>query len=358
MSLGPVMLDIEGLALSPADRNLLREPAVGGVILFSRNFESVKQLTELVADIRALHSPPLLIAVDHEGGRVQRFREGFTVLPPMRRIGREFDRDRDSGLQLARQAGWLIAAELRAAGIDLCFAPCVDIDWGISEIIGDRAFHKKPDAVSDLVSAFARGLRSAGMAAVAKHFPGHGAVLADSHLRLPVDRREYGLILEDMRPYERMINTGVVAGVMLAHIVYQEVDATPAGFSEYWIQRELRSRLGFGGAVFCDDLSMQATTNYGSMSRRAQLSLAAGCDMILVCNDRDRALQAVDALNDYSNPLSLVRLARLHGTGGSSFVSLQASEQWQAANRMFANWSERPDLQPQPFFDADSNGRI
>lgn len=356
MSLGPVMLDIEGLALSPADRNLLREPAVGGVILFSRNFESVKQLTELVADIRALRSPPLLIAVDHEGGRVQRFREGFTLLPPMRRIGREFDRDRDSGSRLARQAGWLIAAELRAAGIDLCFAPCVDLDWGISEVIGDRAFHKRPDAVSDLGSAFARGLRSAGMAAVAKHFPGHGAVVADSHLRLPVDRREYGLILEDMRPYERMINTGAVAGVMLAHIVYQEIDSTPAGFSEYWIQRELRSRLGFGGAVFCDDLSMQATTNYGSMAQRAQLSLAAGCDMILVCNDRDRALQAVDALNDYSNPLSLVRLARLHGTGESSFADLHAREEWQAANRLFANWSERPDLQLQPFFDADSSG--
>lgn len=345
MSLGPVMLDIEGLALSPADRDILREPAVGGVILFTRNFESVEQITDLVSEIRALRSPPLIIAVDHEGGRVQRFRKGFTVMPPMRDIGREFDRDRESGLIAARQAGWLIASELRAVGIDLCFAPCVDLDWGISEIIGNRSFHRQPDAVSELADAFARGLRSAGMAAVAKHFPGHGAVVADSHLRLPVDRREYGLILDDMRPYERMMSTGVIAGVMLAHIVYQEIDNLPAGFSEYWIQRELRSRLGFGGAVFCDDLSMKATSSYGTMPERARLSLQAGCDMILVCNDRDRAHRAVTALHDYSNPLSLVRLARLHGTGQVLRESLLASDAWQEANALFENWSARPELQ-------------
>lgn len=345
MSLGPVMLDIEGLALSPADRELLRHPAVGGIILFTRNFESVQQVTGLVAEIRALRSPPLLIAVDHEGGRVQRFHDGFTLMPPMRDIGRAFDRDRDAGLEIARQAGWLIASELRAASIDLCFAPCVDLDWGVSEIIGNRSFHKKPDAVSELAGAFARGLRSAGMATVAKHFPGHGAVVADSHRRLPVDRRDYGSILDDMRPYERMISTGVVAGVMLAHIVYQEIDSMPAGFSEYWIQRELRARLGFGGAVFCDDLSMKATSSYGSVAECAQLSLNAGCDMILVCNDRARAERAVAALNDYSNPLSLVRLARLHGTGHTVREALRASDEWQAAHALFAKWSERPELQ-------------
>jgi beta-N-acetylhexosaminidase len=183
------------------------------------------------------------------------------------------------------------------------------------------------------------------MAAVAKHFPGHGAVVADSHLRLPVDRREYGLILDDMRPYERMMNTGVVAGVMLAHIVYREIDSLSAGFSEYWIQRELRSRLGFGGAVFCDDLSMKATSGYGSMADRVRLSLTAGCDMILTCNDRDAAHQAVDALNDYSNPLSLVRLARLHGTGQTSREALLASDEWREANSLFANWSAPPELE-------------
>ena len=344
MSLGPVMLDIEGVSLTPADRDLLREPAVGGVILFARNYDSVEQVTDLVAEIRALRRPPLLIAVDHEGGRVQRFREGFTIMPPMGEIGRRYDSDPDQALEVAHDAGWLIASELRAAGIDLCFAPCVDLDWGVSEIIGNRAFHRKPDVVADLASAFARGLRSAGMAAVAKHFPGHGAVVADSHLRLPTDRRDYGLLLDDMRPYERMINTGVVAGVMLAHIVYREIDDMPAGFSEYWIQRELRSRLGFGGAVFCDDLSMKATRDYGSMAERGKLALAAGCDMILVCNDRNAAQAAVASLNDYSNPLSLVRLARLHGTGSVLRETLQSSEDWQAANARFKKWSERPEL--------------
>jgi len=315
------------------------------VILFARNFESVEQVTDLVAEIRALRSPPLIIAVDYEGGRVQRFHEGFTAIPPMRDIGREYDRDRETGLKIARQAGWLIATELRAVGIDLSFAPCVDLDWGVSEIIGNRSFHRKADVVSELAEVFARGLRSAGMAAIAKHFPGHGAVVADSHLRLPVDRREYGLLLDDMRPYERMMNTGVVAGVMLAHIVYREIDEMPAGFSEYWIQRELRSRLGFGGAVFSDDLSMKATNSYGSMAQRARLALAAGCDMILVCNDRDTAHEAVDALNDYSNPLSLVRLVRLHGTGAMSRESMLVSEQWQEASSLFTHWSTRPELQ-------------
>lgn len=345
MSLGPVMLDIDGLALSPADRDLLKEPAVGGLILFARNYESPAQVTELVAEIRALRKPPLIIAVDHEGGRVQRFREGFSDIPPMRYIGHEYDRDRTAGLELARQAGWLLASELRSARIDLCFAPCVDLDWGISEIIGDRAFHSQPEAVGDLAAAFCRGLRSAGMAAVAKHFPGHGAVAADSHLALPVDRREYGQLLDDMRPYDKLVSNGLIAGVMTAHVIYQQLDALPASFSPYWIQRELRSRLGFGGAVFCDDLSMKAAVKYGSMPERAQLALEAGCDMVLTCNDRAAAEKAVDALSGYSNPLSLVRLARLHGTGHVSREALLASETWQHAHRQVTQWSSRPPLE-------------
>ena len=339
------MLDIEGVALTPADRELLCEPAVGGVILFTRNYESPEQIADLVAEIRALRTPPLLIAVDHEGGRVQRFREGFSAIPAMRHLGLEYDHDPDTALGLARQAGWLIASELRAASIDICFAPCVDLDWGVSEVIGDRAFHKRPEAVGDLAAAFSRGLRSAGMAAVAKHFPGHGAVAADSHLQLPVDRREYGDILDDMRPYEKLINNSHIAAVMLAHVVYREIDDMPAGFSKLWIERELRSRLGFGGAAFCDDLSMKATSAYGSMRRRAKRALEAGCDMVLVCNDRRCAEQAVQALNDYSNPLSLVRLARLHGTGHALRETLRASELWQQANAALARWTERPQLE-------------
>ncbi len=345
MSLGPVMLDIDGVSLTPADRDLLREPAVGGLILFSRNYESPQQLAALVNEVRALRSPPPIVAVDHEGGRVQRFRDGFTAIPPMRVIGRQYRSDPKGALDIARQAGWLIASELRACGIDLCFAPCVDLDWGVSEIIGDRAFHTKPEVVADLAAEFCRGLRSAGMAAVAKHFPGHGAVVADSHEQLPVDRREYGDVLDDMRPYEKLIGNGLVAGIMMAHIVYQQMDPLPAGFAEYWIQRELRTRLGFGGAVLSDDLSMKATRRYGTMPERARRSLDAGCDMVLVCNDRDAAQATLRALKDYSDPLSLVRLARLHGTGQLARESLLASERWQIAHAELSKWTEPPELE-------------
>ena len=338
------MLDIDGLSLTPADRELLREPAVGGVILFTRNYDSPVQLGELVADIRAVRSPPLIVAVDHEGGRVQRFREGFSTIPPMRRIGREFNGNAEAGQTLARQAGWLIASELRAADIDLCFAPCVDLDWGVSEIIGDRSFHRQPEVVGELAAAFARGLRSAGMAAIAKHFPGHGAVVDDSHLKLPVDRREYSDVLDDMRPYDRLVGNGLIAGVMTAHVIYRGLDEMPASFSAYWIQQELRSRLGFDGAVFCDDLSMKATRDYGSISTRANRALKAGCDMVLVCNDRPAAQKTVADLRDYSNPLSLVRLARLHGTGQVLRDELLESEAWQNASAELLRVSEPPQL--------------
>jgi beta-N-acetylhexosaminidase len=339
------MLDIEGLSLTPADRDLLGEPAIGGVILFSRNYESPSQLADLVAAIRAVRSPPLLIAVDQEGGRVQRLQDGFTRLPPMRRLGELYDREPREALELARTAGWLIASELRASGIDLAFAPCVDLDWGVSEVIGDRAFHSRPATVADLAQSFCRGLKSAGMAAVAKHFPGHGAVAADSHRKLPVDRREYGDLLEDMRPYERLIAHRLLAGIMLAHVVYAETDPLPAGFSSYWIQTQLRTQLNYDGAVFCDDLSMKATVAYGAMPDRARLALEAGCDMLLICNDRAAAAATIAALRDYSNPLSLVRLARLHGTGQTMRESLRASDEWQAAASGFERWFDRPTLE-------------
>ena len=345
MSLGPVMLDIDGLSLTPADRDLLLEPAVGGLILFSRNYSSPEQLADLVAEVRALRSPPPIVAVDHEGGRVQRFREGFTAIPAMRVLGRQYNTDPDAALALVRKAGWLIASELRACGIDLCFAPCVDLDWGVSEIIGDRSFHAKAPVVSELAAEFSRGLRSAGMAAVAKHFPGHGAVVPDSHESLPVDRREYGDLLDDMQPYDRLISSGLVAGVMMAHIVYRQMDELPAGFSPIWIQRELRSRLGFDGAILSDDLSMKATRTYGSMPERAVRALDAGCDMVLVCNDRDAAIATVKALGDYSNPLSLVRLARLHGTGHVMRETLLASDEWHQANSELSVWTEPPQLE-------------
>jgi beta-N-acetylhexosaminidase len=338
------MLDIEGHQLTPADRTLLQEPSVGGVILFSRNYESLSQLDDLVAAIRALRSPPLLIAVDHEGGRVQRFREGFSAIPPMRRLGRQYDGDTDDAVSLARTAGWLIASELRAVDIDLSFTPCVDLDWGVSEIIGNRAFHREPEVVAELASAYCSGLRSAGMAAVAKHFPGHGAVVADSHDQLPVDRRSFGELLDDMRPYEKLIAKRQLAGVMIAHIVYSETDPLPASFSSYWIKEQLRSALGYDGAVLCDDLSMKATESMGSMPKRARLALEAGCDMVLICNDRPAASATVASLREYSNPLSLVRLARLHGTGTVQRESLLASEEWHIAADRLQHWPDPPEL--------------
>ena len=338
------MLDVEGLTLTPADRDLLAEPAVGGVVLFSRNYRSPGQLADLVASIRAVRRPPLLVATDHEGGRVQRFRDGFTAIPPMRRIGRLYDRDPDAAAAIARTTGWLVATELRTVDIDLSFAPCVDLDWGVSEIIGNRAFHRSPGVVAELASAFCKGLRDGGMAAVAKHFPGHGAVVADSHEQLPVDRRGFSDLLDDMRPYEKLVANRQLAGIMLAHIVYAEMDSMPAGFSRYWIQNQLRSQLGYDGAVFCDDLSMQATRTYGSMPDRARLALEAGCDMVLICNDRLAASAAVGALREYSSPLSLVRLARLHGTGHRVRETLLASDEWQAAVSRLAHGLDVPEL--------------
>lgn len=344
MVLGPVMLDLEGPVLTPADRALLAQPAVGGVILFSRNYQSPGQLADLVAAIRALRSPPLLVAVDQEGGRVQRFRDGFTAIPPMRRLGREYDRNPEEALSLARLAGWLIASELRAAGVDFSFAPCADLDRGLSEVIGERAFHRDPLAVAELASAFCRGLRSAGMVAIAKHYPGHGGVAVDSHLALPVDRREYGELLDDMLPFDKLAERRLIAGVMPAHVVYAEVDALPAGFSPYWIGTELRGRSGFDGAVISDDLGMKATDSYGSMPERARRALAAGCDLVLVCNDRPAAAATVATLADWSNPPSLVRLARLHGTGQVLRETLLASDEWQSAADTLAHWLERPGL--------------
>jgi len=338
------MLDVEGLSLTPADRDLLREPAVGGVVLFARNYASPSQLADLVGAVRAVRSPPLLVAVDHEGGRVQRFREGFTAIPPMRRIGRQYDSDQDSAVSLARTTGWVVASELRAMDIDLAFTPCVDIDWGVSKVIGDRSFHRRPEVVANLASAYCHGLRDGGMAAIAKHFPGHGAVVSDSHEHLPVDRRAFGDLLDDMRPYEKLVGNRQLAGVMLAHIVFAEMDDMPAGFSRYWIQNQLRSQLGYDGAVFTDDLSMKATRKYGTMPARAKLALDAGCDMVLVCNDRPAASATVAALRDFSNPLSLVRLARLHGTGHVMRETLLASDDWQAAVEQLQHGLDVPAL--------------
>ena len=273
MSLGPLMVDIAGTELSADDVRVLSHPLVGSVLLFSRNYRNPAQVSALTAAIRALRTPHLLIGVDHEGGRVQRFREGFTRLPPVRLLGRRYDEDRREGLATAQSVGWLMAAELRAVGVDFSFAPCIDLDYGVSEIIGDRAFHSDPDAVAALGVATLLGMREAGMPAIAKHFPGHGAVVADSHVALPVDRREFVDLEPDMRPYRTLIDNNL-AGIMAAHVVFPAVDALPASLSQRWVNGVLRGEFGFHGCVFADDLTMAGAAAFGDAIARADLALA------------------------------------------------------------------------------------
>lgn len=305
------MLDIAGLELTAEDRELLLHPHAGGLILFARNFASREQVTELNRAIREIR-PDLIIAVDQEGGRVQRFREGFVRLPAMRKLGRLYDNDNDAALSLAHDCGWLMAAEVLATGVDISFAPVLDIDAGISRVIDDRAFHSKPAHLITLARAFIAGMHEAGMAATGKHFPGHGSVAADSHVDLPVDERDLdSLRALDLQPFAALCPE--LEGIMPAHVLYPAVDAQPAGFSPFWLQQILRSEFGFNGVIFSDDLSMEGATMAGSFSDRTHAALDAGCDMVLVCNNRPAALDVLNALatrNTFTDP---ARMARLRG---------------------------------------------
>lgn len=344
MALGPVMLDVDGLSLSPADRELIAAPAVGGVILFKRNFSNKRQLIELNQQIKAIKSPSVLIAVDQEGGRVQRFGAPFAELPALGWFGHRYDQDQPEALRLIREVGWLLAAELIDCGLDLSFAPVLDLARGVSTVIGDRALHRDPNAVADLAIAMMRGMDDAGMRATGKHFPGHGAVVADSHLELPVDRREYAEITDDLRPFERLIRAGLPA-VMTAHVVYSQLDPLPASFSPWWIGSELRERLAFNGAVFSDDLTMKATSGLGDIEARAEAVLAAGSDMLLVCNDRPAAERVVERLSGAQSPQSMARLARMRATPMVRQGPLSADPRWQAARKMLDAALERPPLE-------------
>lgn len=320
MSLGPLMLDIAGTELDDDDKKRLTHPLTGGVILFSRNFSSRKQLTTLTTEIRKLRTPPLLIAVDHEGGRVQRFKEDFTKLPAMRELGKIWDKHKVRAHRFAKQVGFVLATELLVSGVDLSFAPVLDIDYGQSGVIGNRAFHRNPEIISDLAHYFMLGLKVGGMQAVGKHFPGHGYIKADSHLEKTIDQRRYADIeMEDMVPFRRMINFGL-NGIMAAHVIYPEVDQYPAGFSHIWLQDILRKELQFEGCIFSDDLSMQGAAHFESITECATAALEAGCDMILVCNNT----QAVDELlNTLRWDISAASLARLtHMRGKGNFASM------------------------------------
>ncbi|MGE5526255.1 MAG: beta-N-acetylhexosaminidase [Rhodospirillaceae bacterium] len=341
MPLGPVMMDVVGTELTSDDIRRLMHPLTGGVILFTRNWTSSEQLAALTARIHALRSPALIVAVDHEGGRVQRFREGFTRLPPMRELGRAWDRSAQHAKRLAQDIGFVLASELRAHGVDLSFTPVLDLDYGNSSVIGDRAFHADPYAVAELARGLIVGLKEGGMSAVGKHFPGHGHVQADSHLAVPVDERSFDELEQlDLIPFARLAQAGL-GGIMPAHVIYPRIDARPAGFSPVWLKTVLRERLHFEGVIFSDDLSMEGASVAGGVVQRAQAAVDAGCDMALVCNDPD----AVDRLyKDFEctlSAVSLARLARMHGRADApTMVSLRENARYATALRTIAGLGE------------------
>ncbi|MCH9749897.1 MAG: beta-N-acetylhexosaminidase [Proteobacteria bacterium] len=292
MNLGPIMMDVSGLTLTEIEIAQIAKPSIGGVILFSRNFTSIDQIKQLIASIRAI-KPNILVAVDHEGGRVQRFKNGFTHLPAMLRLGELYDKNPKEALKYACSCGFILAYELLEVGVDFSFAPVLDLDYGNSSVIGDRAFHSNADAVVQLAQALIKGMHRAGMKCVGKHFPGHGYVALDSHLDLPVDNRSTKEVYQDMAAFKGLIDQGLDA-VMPAHVVYSTVDDKPAGFSKTWIQDILKSKLGFEGVVFSDDLSMQGAFFIDNIKDRVQVSLDSGCDMVLICNHPDMLLEVID----------------------------------------------------------------
>lgn len=298
---GPVVVDVQGLHLTDAERRRLRHPLVGGVILFARNYQSPGQLRALTDEIHACRTPPLLVAVDHEGGRVQRFREGFSAIPAMRTLGERWDQDVLAACREATDIGRKMGEELRAVGVDFTFAPVLDLDWGRSSVIGTRAFHSDPRVVAMLARCLTHGLLLAGMANCGKHFPGHGFADADSHVAMPVDERSLDEILaDDAAPYAWL--GAALTAVMPAHVIYPQVDRKPAGFSKRWLQTILRRRLGFDGLIFSDDLTMEAATVAGGITARATAALKAGCDMVLICNRPDLADELLASLEPPANP--------------------------------------------------------
>lgn len=310
---GPLVVGIAGLELEAADRERLLHPLVGGVILFTRNYADPVQLRALTATLHALRDPPLLVSVDHEGGRVQRFRDGFTAIPPMRTLGTTWDRDVAAATAEARAIGLTIARELRAQGVDFSFTPVLDLDFGTSGVIGDRAFSGNPNAVAHLGVALCAGLRAGGCSGVGKHFPGHGHVAADSHHEVPVDDRTLAeLAAHDLVPFAALARAGLEA-VMPAHVIYPAIDGVPAGFSRVWLQDILRGRLGFGGVIFSDDLGMAGAFTAGDVVARAEAAFAAGCDMVLACNEPADVDALLDRWRPGEQPWLETRAARLQG---------------------------------------------
>ncbi len=332
LPLGPLMIDIAGTRLTDLDRERLRHPLVGGIILFTRNYADPEQLAALTEEIHGLRSPRLLIAVDHEGGRVQRFREGFTRLPPMAALGRLWDGSPESALAAARQVGHVLAAELRACGVDYSFTPVLDLDYGPSRVIGDRSFHRQPDTVIALAAALGEGLRQRGMGSCGKHYPGHGYVIPDSHVELPVDDRAFDAMQEDIAPYRRL----PLDGVMAAHVIYNCMDCNTAVFSNKWISY-LRDDIKFNGVVFTDDLSMAGAGVVGGMLERVDTAYAAGCDMLLVCNAPDAVGEVLEKWTPEINPERGKRIAALlPASPAKTWEQLQADPAYRSALEIIA----------------------
>ncbi|WP_428356891.1 beta-N-acetylhexosaminidase [Methyloprofundus sp.] len=325
LPIGPIMIDISGTTLSQYDKEKIAHPNSGAIILFARNYADPEQVAELCQQIKASRNGPILIAVDQEGGRVQRFQNGFTRLPPVAAYA--------ENQELCAEAGWLMAAELLVLGVDFSFAPVLDIDCGVSQIIGNRSFSQDPELACQLASSFRRGMRSAGMAATGKHFPGHGAVALDSHLTLPIDKRDFKSIYsKDILPFKHLIKEGLEA-IMPAHVVYPEIDELPAGFSAIWINEILRTQLGFNGAVFSDDLSMEGAACVGDFTERARLAREAGCDMILVCNNEPAAEQVLESTPIKHNPTREQRLLAMQGKTELTTQALKNSDRWQSVSQ-------------------------
>ncbi len=330
MPIGPLMIDLESTKITKEEIELLQHPLVGGVILFSRNFEDIDTLRQLVYSIRNACKTPLLIAIDQEGGRVQRLKDGFTQLPPNRLLGQLYDKDREKALKFANSIGWLMASEMLVLGIDISFAPVLDIDTGLSSIIKGRGFHEDPDSISFLAEAYINGMNNAGMSATGKHFPGHGNVKEDSHLQLPHDNRSMQEISDlDIIPFSDLATR--LDAIMPAHIVYDEVDELPACFSEIWLKEILRTEFCFNGAIISDDLSMKATECMGDYNTRARYALSAGCDMVLVCNNRKGVHEVLSASEIPVNPKSQQRLLKLCGHFQMTQEELVRLPEWNEA---------------------------
>jgi len=342
--MGPIMLDVGGTSLTQEDKELMQHPLVGGLILFSRNFESVEQVTNLNIQIRQAAQKDFLIAVDHEGGRVQRFKEGFTLIPAMGTLLQKVKQNAnqnpykstsinanttiETAKTLATHCGYVMAAEVQACNIDISFAPVLDVN-GISEVIGDRAFDSLPEQIITLAEAFIKGMQLAGMKATGKHFPGHGSVKADSHIDLPIDhRKKLEIEAFDMLPFKQLIKANKLDALMPAHIMFPDVDSQPVGFSSYWLQKILRQALGFNGVIFSDDLSMEGAKSAGGFIERAEAAQQAGCDMLLLCNNRKGCIDVIDNANIEVNKVSSQRMQKLLTTSNFDAKQLKQRQQW------------------------------